>query len=122
MEGKKVSVMMPAYNAAEFLAIAVNSVLAQSYQDWELIIVDDGSTDRTAEIAAGFQDPRVRLIRKENGGEASARNRALEEMEGEYLAFLDSDDLFLPDHLEKTVHYLEEHPERDAIRVTIRHG
>lgn len=110
-----VSVMMPAYNAAEFIAQAIESVLAQSFHDWELIIVDDGSRDDTYAIAAGYQDPRIRIIRQENGGEAVARNTALRHMRGELVAFLDADDLFLPDHLALTVAYLQANPQHDAV-------
>jgi glycosyltransferase involved in cell wall biosynthesis len=110
-----VSVMMPAYNAERYIASAIESVLAQSYSDWELLVVDDGSTDPTGEIAAGVGDPRVRVLRQANGGEAAARNHALRSMRGEYLAFLDSDDRFLPEHLARTVGFLKDRPEVDGV-------
>lgn len=110
-----VSVTMPAYNADAYIAQAIGSVLAQTYRLWELIIVDDGSSDRTAEIAGGYDDPRIRLVRQANGGEAAARNTALKHMQGEYLAFLDADDLYLPDHLELTAGYLSSHPDADGV-------
>ena len=110
-----VSVMMPAYNAERYIASAIESVLAQTYSDWELLVVDDGSTDRTGEIAAGVGDPRVRVLRQANGGEAAARNHALRSMRGEYLAFLDSDDRFLPEHLALTVEFLKDRPEVDGV-------
>jgi glycosyltransferase involved in cell wall biosynthesis len=69
-----VTVMMPAYNAAGFIGEAIDSVLAQSYANWELIVVNDGSTDATAGIVARYDDPRIRLITQPNGGESSARN------------------------------------------------
>jgi glycosyltransferase involved in cell wall biosynthesis len=110
-----VSVMMPAYNAEKYIAEAIESVIAQSYSNWELLVINDGSKDRTGEIAAQFTDPRIRLIHQENAGEAAARNTALAHMRGEYVAFLDADDAYLPDHLQLTVGYLLEHPSRDGV-------
>lgn len=110
-----VSVMMPAYNAARYIGPAIESVLAQTYAHWELIVIDDGSSDGTAEAASAFTDPRIRLYRQPNGGEAAARNHALARSRGEFIAFLDSDDLWQPDHLACAVDYLRAHPERDAV-------
>lgn len=105
-----VSVMMPAYNAEKFIGEAIESVLAQIHQKWELIIVNDGSQDNTAVVAAQYSDPRIRLIHQENGGEAAARNTALQHLNGAFLAFLDADDAFLPDHLARTFAFLQAHP------------
>ncbi|MFZ0427815.1 MAG: glycosyltransferase family 2 protein [Acidobacteriota bacterium] len=110
-----VSVMMPAYNAGRYLGGAIQSVLGQTYRELELIVVDDGSTDETPEIVSRFQDARVVYVRQENQGEAGARNTALEHVRGEYLAFLDADDEHLPDHISRTVEYLERFRERDAV-------
>jgi len=111
-----VSIMMPAYNAEQFLAEAIESVLPQTYPHWELLVVNDGSTDDTAVIAQRYTaDPRVRLIHKENGGESSARNVALDNSRGAFVAYLDADDAWLPHHLETLVGYLQAHPERDAV-------
>lgn len=107
--------MMPAYNAETFIGDAIESVLAQSNQHWELVIVDDGSSDRTFDIASHYDDSRIRIIRQKNQGEAAARNTALRNIQGEFLAFLDADDLFLPHHLETTVGYLLAHSHRDGI-------
>jgi glycosyltransferase involved in cell wall biosynthesis len=115
MRAGLISVMMPAFNAELYIAQAVKSVLDQSYPNWELIIVDDGSTDKTAEIATLFTDPRIKVIHQSNGGESAARNTALEHMQGEFVAFLDADDIFLPHHLEVTFNYLSAHPGRDAV-------
>jgi glycosyltransferase involved in cell wall biosynthesis len=115
MTGDLVSVMMPAYNAEQYIGLAIESVLAQRYPGWELIIVDDGSTDRTAEIAASYQDPRIRILRQANQGESAARNAALESSKGVFVAFLDADDLFQLDHLEATVNFLRSHPEFEAV-------
>ena len=110
-----VSIMMPAYNAEKYIGQAIESVLAQTFQDWELLIVNDGSTDRTPEIISRYPDARIRTFHQANGGEASARNTALAHAQGEYLAFLDADDLYLPEHLQVTVAFLRAHPGWDGI-------
>jgi glycosyltransferase involved in cell wall biosynthesis len=110
-----VSIMMPAYNAAKYIGQAIESVLSQTYPNWELIIVNDGSKDGTADIIACFQDERIKAIFQHNSGEANARNMALKAVQGEYLAFLDADDVYLPNHLEYTVAYLVDHPQVDAV-------
>jgi glycosyltransferase involved in cell wall biosynthesis len=112
-----VSIMMPAYNAERFVGEAIESVLAQRYANWELIVVDDGSVDRTPEIVArcAKHDGRITLIRQPNGGEAKARNTALEAMRGEFVAFLDADDVYQPDHLEGMVQYLQSHPQHAGV-------
>ena len=99
-----VSVIIPAYNAATYVGRTLASVRDQTFADFEVIVVDDGSTDRTSEIVEAFAmaDPRFRLIRQANGGVASARNRALAEARGRYVANIDSDDLWRPQFLEKT--------------------
>src|SRR4051794_12443772 len=95
-----VSVIMPAFNAGPYLSSAVDSVCAQTYEDWELLIVDDGSTDDTARIADSYalRDSRVRVVHQPNGGISSARNRALAAADpgSVFLAFLDSDDVWYP--------------------------
>src|ERR671921_856973 len=111
-EGGKVSVVVPCYNQARFLGEAIQSVLSQGYTDFEIIVVDDGSKDGTEEVASGYakEDSRVRLIRRENGGLAEARNRGLAESGGEYVVFLDSDDRLVGEALEVGVRELEAHP------------
>jgi len=106
MQSELVSIMMPAFNAERYIRQAIESILAQRYPSWELVVVNDGSTDSTPKIIAGFSDPRIRIYHQENGGEASARNSALEHSNGKYLAFLDADDLYLPNHLDETIAYL----------------
>jgi glycosyltransferase involved in cell wall biosynthesis len=110
-----VSIMMPAYNAEKYIGQAIESVLDQTYSNWELIIVNDGSKDGTAKVIARFRDKRIKAISQLNSGEATARNTALKAVQGKYLAFLDADDVFLPHHLEQTVSYLVDHPEIDAV-------
>ena len=95
-----VSVIIPAYNAEIWIAESIGSVLAQTWPKLEVIVVDDGSKDATAEIVAGIGDPRVRLIRQQNRGAAAARNKGLELAQGDYLQFLDADDLLSADKLE----------------------
>lgn len=107
--------MTPVYNAAGYLAQAIESVLAQTYPRWELIIVDDGSTDNSRSIAEGYRDERIRVIHQANAGEAAARNTALAHMHGQLLSFVDADDRFLPDHLELTTTYLDAHPDVDGV-------
>ncbi len=111
-EGGKVSVVIPCYNQAHFLSDAIQSVLSQTYKDFELIVVDDGSKDDTTKLASSYaaEDPRVRLIRQQNRGLAGARNRGLTESSGEYVVFLDSDDRLLGEALEVGVRELEAHP------------
>ncbi|MBD2095429.1 glycosyltransferase [Trichocoleus sp. FACHB-591] len=106
----QVSVVIPTYNAIAYLPDTVASVLEQTYPDFELLIVDDGSSDRTVEWVSALTDARVRLITQENQGSAGARNRGIAESQGEYIAFLDADDLWAPTKLEKQVRCLEADP------------
>ena len=103
-----VSIIMPSYNTAGFIAKSIESVLRQSYSDWELIIVDDCSTDDTDAVVATFTDERIRYFKNEcNSGAAVSRNRALREAKGKWIAFLDSDDLWMPEKLEEQVAFME---------------
>jgi glycosyltransferase involved in cell wall biosynthesis len=99
---RTVSVVIPAYNAAEFLAEALDSVLAQTYQPLEVIVVDDGSEDETPEVVAAYAD-KVTYTRKPRGGPASGRNVGIRAASGEWIAFLDADDIWMPELLEKLV-------------------
>ncbi|WP_246198802.1 glycosyltransferase family 2 protein [Sodalinema gerasimenkoae] len=105
----RVSVIIPVYNGGRFLGEAIASVLAQTYTDWELIVVDDGSTEAIEPLIAPYGS-RLRYIRQENQGVAVARNRGLEVARGEFIAFLDQDDWFEPDKLEVQVAALQESP------------
>jgi glycosyltransferase involved in cell wall biosynthesis len=107
--------MMPAYNAEHYINHAVQSVLNQTYLHWELIIVDDGSTDGTRQVIDQFVDPRIKVVHQPNGGEACARNTALQHIQGEYLAFLDADDLYLSDHLRVAIEFLNSHPKFEGV-------
>lgn len=112
-----VSVIVPAYNAEPTIAETLESLLAQSCPDWEAIIVDDGSTDSTPEIARQFgtRDPRIRLVQRANGGEAAARNTGISQANNDWLLFLDSDDWIAPRHIERMTAELIAHPELDAV-------
>lgn len=105
MQTVKVSVIMPAHNRETFIRDSMDSVLAQTFTDFELIVVDDGSTDTTAAIVESYTDRRIRLIRQPNQGVSVARNTGLEAARGEFITFLDSDDLYYPDFL-KTLYRL----------------
>jgi len=96
----RVSVIISCYNQAHYLPSAVYSVLAQTFADWEAIIVDDGSTDDTGNVAAQFTDARIHYIHQENRGLSAARNSGIRAARGEYLAFLDADDEWEPHFLE----------------------
>lgn len=89
----------------------LESVLQQDFEDYEVIVVDDGSTDGSVAVVEGMKDSRIRLIRKENGGVSSTRNRAMEEAKGKYFAFLDSDDYWYPDHLKRAYEFFERYPD-----------
>lgn len=108
-----VSIVIPAYNAAGTLRATVESALTQSYRPIEIVVVDDGSRDSTAAVVESFGEP-VRLVRQANGGAAAARNRGIEEARGEFIAFLDSDDLWVPDKLARQIAYFDVHPEVGA--------
>lgn len=102
-----VSVIIPCYNHGSFLKFAIDSVIAQTYQDWEIIIVDDGSTDNTGQVAAGSDDARIRYVYQDNRGLSAARNTGLEHSSGEYVAFLDADDSWEPSFFEHTTSQLK---------------
>src|SRR6185437_12705329 len=111
-----VSVGVPTYNRAYVIREALASCLAQTYTDFEVIVVDDGSLDNTSEVVAEFHDPRIRYIRTEqNHGVAAARNIFLRNARGELISFLDSDDLWKPYKLEKEVAFFKRHPEAGGV-------
>ena len=107
-----VSIITPTYNCGRFIAETIRSVQAQTYTDWEMLIVDDCSTDDTESVVAGFiaADSRIHYIQNDrNSGAALTRNRALREARGRWIAFLDSDDLWLPEKLERQIAFMLEH-------------
>ena len=110
MEKGLVSVIMPSWNTGKFIAESIQSVINQTYEKWELIIVDDCSTDNTDEVVGTFTDKRIKYLKNEkNSGAALTRNRALREAKGEWIAFLDSDDLWKPKKLEHQIKFMKKH-------------
>ncbi|MCC7201184.1 MAG: glycosyltransferase [Nitrospirae bacterium] len=106
----KVSVIIPAYNRAGYIIQTLQSVFAQTFTDYEVIVIDDGSTDDTEDALKPYSG-RITYIRKANGGQGSARNVGIRMAKGEYIAFLDSDDLWLPEKLKTQVTFMDNHPE-----------
>ena len=106
-----VSVIIPAYNAENTIEKTIQSVLNQTHTDWELILIDDGSQDATVEIVSKISDPRIRVLSYPNAGVSTGRNRGLEQARGEFVAFLDHDDLWSPNKLESQLQALRQHPD-----------
>lgn len=103
-----VSIIMPTFNGERYIAKTIQSVLDQTYEDWELLVIDDCSRDETCKVVSDFGDPRIRLLRNEvNSGAAVSRNYGLREASGRWMAFLDSDDLWLPTKLEEQLEFME---------------
>jgi glycosyltransferase involved in cell wall biosynthesis len=109
-----VSVVMPAYNRADYIGAAIASVLRQSYPHWQLHIVDDGSRDGTPDVVRGFTDTRILYLQQPNAGQSAARNRAIAAAGGQYICFLDSDNLWNADKLEYQVGLARENPDFDV--------
>jgi glycosyltransferase involved in cell wall biosynthesis len=112
-----VSIIVPAYNVSSYLSATLHSILAQTFTDWETIVVNDGSTDDTEAIARRYarEDARIRVLSKPNGGISSARNTALSASTSEFIAILDGDDIWLPEYLEAQVAILRARPEVDIV-------
>ena len=111
MEQAKISVIMPVYNGERYLREAIDSILGQTYADFEFIILDDGSSDSSADIVRGYDDPRIRFVQNEkNMGVAATLNRGLDLARGEYIARMDADDISLPSRFERQLEYMESHP------------
>ena len=116
----KISIIIPSYNNAKYLREAVGSALKQTYKNIEVIIIDDGSTDNSREVAESFRDPRIIYLWQENEGPAGARNKGIEKTKGEYVAFLDSDDLWEKDKLKKQLDFMEKNPETGMLGTASR--
>ena len=106
---------MPAYNAAQLIGESIQSVIDQEWDNWELIIVDDGSTDGTDQITAQFEDRRIRCFKKQNGGVSSARNMGLSKIRGDLFCFLDADDLMTSDSISSRHQIFANHPELEFV-------
>ncbi len=118
-----VSVIVPSYNYGHLISETLRCLQSQTYQNWECLVVDDGSFDDTAQIVAAFarEDSRIRYLRQENQKQAAARNTGIKNSKGEYFQFLDADDLIEPRKLELHTRYLEEHPEIDIVYSGVRY-
>ncbi len=108
---EKVSVVLPVYNGEKHLAPAIESILSQTYENFEIIIIDDGSIDRSREIILGFSDPRIRYVKQDHRGLVAALNRGIELATGRFIARMDADDISLSSRIEEQVAFLREHPE-----------
>nr|WP_305908378.1 glycosyltransferase family A protein [Methylomarinum sp. Ch1-1]MDP4521204.1 glycosyltransferase family A protein [Methylomarinum sp. Ch1-1] len=106
-----ISIIIPAYNAETYIKKALDSVLTQSYRHFEVLVINDGSTDNTETIARSYDDTRIRLISQPNGGLSNARNTGIRSAKGDYLAFLDADDYWMPEKLALQLELLNHHPE-----------
>lgn len=104
-----VSIITPCYNGGKYISETIESVMAQSYKNWEMLIVDDGSKDNSADIVNSYsvKDQRIKLIQQENRGSAAARNNGIRQASGQYIALLDADDLWMPKFLEKQIAYMK---------------
>src|SRR5438477_8352790 len=116
-----VSVVIPTFNSADYLVQAIQSVLAQTYQDFEIIVVDDASTDNTNGVLQSFAD-RICYVRQDRGGPSAARNRGILQARGELIAFLDADDLWRPTKLARQVDYLKCHPQACLVYTDFTRG
>lgn len=110
-----VSIVMPVYNTERYLPEAVRSVLAQTFQNWELLVLSDESPGDARSVMAGFDDPRIRFLEHKNGGPAFTRNRGMRESRGEFIAFLDSDDVWLPEKLDKQLALFQQNPDAGVV-------
>jgi len=111
----KISVIIPTYNKAQYLKEAIESVLNQAYKEIEVIVIDDGSTDDTGEVIKSFDDTRIIYFFQKNKGPAAARNSGLKKAKGRYVAFLDSDDLWLSGKLKRQMDFIEKNPEIELL-------
>lgn len=119
---KLISVILPAYNAEKYLQKAIDSILAQTYANFELLVINDGSTDRTEEIVLSYSDPRIRYIKnEENLKLIKTLNKGIDLARGTYIARMDADDISLPDRLEKELDFMEKHPDISACSSKVYH-
>ena len=117
MKGPALSIIVPVYNVKDYLEKCVQSILAQSFEDFELILVDDGSTDGSGQICDSFSDERIHVFHQENGGQSSARNNGLRRIKGQFVMFCDSDDWYEDRNTFKhNIQILENHPEVDVLQ------
>jgi glycosyltransferase involved in cell wall biosynthesis len=115
----KFTIILPTYNRAHLISTAIESVIAQSVTDWELIVIDDGSTDNTKDVVFSFHDSRIMYGHQENKGRSIARNAGLQNARGTWICFLDSDDWYLEDHLEAFSKAMKEHPQAEMFKTGV---
>jgi glycosyltransferase involved in cell wall biosynthesis len=111
----KVSVIIPAYNHEKYIGAAIESVLRQTFHDFELIIINDGSIDNTAQVILGYKDPRIQYFPQKNQGAHHAINRGISLAQGEYISILNSDDLYHPERLDRCLHFLETNKDHSVV-------
>ena len=116
-----VSIIIPFYNSEKYIKRSLESILGQTYKNLEIILIDDGSTDRTVEIVKSYKDPRIIYLFQKNQGQGPARNNGIKKSQGEYITFLDADDYYFPEKVEKQVRFLENHPEYQAVYCNALH-
>ncbi len=121
MKSPLVTIIIPAYNAKSYIRRSLGSALEQTYEKVEIIVVDDGSTDETAEIVKSYGDPRIKYIYQENQGQGAARNNGIKRSSGDYITFLDADDRYLPEKVERQVEFLQGHGEYHAVYCNALH-
>lgn len=109
------TVVVPLYNKAPYVGMSLGSLLAQTLQDFEIVVVDDGSTDGSAAVVIGLNDPRIRLVTQRNAGVAAARNRGIQEARGDWVCFLDADDWLHPEFLARMQALAQRHPQVDIV-------
>src|SRR5579863_5435892 len=112
------SIILPSYNRSQLISVPIRSVLAQTFNDWELLVVDDGSTDDTREVALSFKDSRITYIWQPNAERSAARNNGISKAKGKYICFLDSDDYYLDNHLSALYKAIESYQEPKGMFVT----
>jgi teichuronic acid biosynthesis glycosyltransferase TuaG len=115
-----ISIITPFLNAEKYLSVAIKSVISQTFQEWELHLINDGSFDRSTEIAQSFNDPRIKYFYHSNKGIAPSRNVALQNMQGSYFCFLDADDYLPPNSLESRLRVFQNNPELDFVDGAVR--
>ena len=118
----KFSVVIPLYNKEKYIARSISSVLHQTYENFELLVIDDGSTDESCRVAASIEDSRIRLIHKKNGGESSARNFGIKHSSNDYIAFLDADDEWAPNFLRTIAGLIHAYPKASIFSTGIAEG
>ncbi len=120
MEHKSVSVVLPVYNGGKTIGRAVSSILSQTYTNFEFIIINDGSTDKTPSILTSFNDKRITVLHQENQGLVASLNRGIQKSIGKYIARMDADDIAFPDRLQKQIDFMEKNPSVGVVGTAVK--